>query len=407
MQNFMAHVGAYVGQAGVETLGYVGEEAVARMITGELDSNTSFQEYMANLPTDASRGLTYFAMGELLGAGLVKGTALSVKGASKVFSKLGFREVATSQFKYMNAGEVLELMVKNASGDGDISSKDLATLKRAAGFDDKQIKKSLEFFRDARLKDAELEPAEFKKLVLKGVYGMETEVNGDAVLIKSFGGDALEKPINAATGEELLDAMRTLNRNFQNAEFELSAKLASDRDATLSFEIRTQSGTEVMKTPGHEILNMFSPESGTIDPAPLKLSADRILGREDIKIQPIEGYFNAKFKPKASVGDTIFVPKSITSADEAAIFGKEFFLQMKRLNPDVEVNTRHLESILRGKGGVKYDESFLKLTHRWNQIKSVEGGKVSIKADKGWTEPMTVADAGRQIHMSTMLPIGN
>jgi hypothetical protein len=393
-KGLLAKAPIILGQMGVETFGYLGESAIANAITGELDKNTTFQEYLKTVPGDLGRGFTYFAVGELLGAGLAR----SAKGLGSVFTNKGFRDVTKGDLKAMSQSDLLDRIVSVAKGD-DGAEDALTALLRSGGWEDGEILKHVERARDVRIAaDFNLKPDELEKKIFKEFYGMDIEKVGDAYKVSSFGGTELPEPRMATSMSELKDMMADMNIDFTNKSFVEGAKYKSDMLGKLELSVKSDTGERVLDMNPAEVSAIFRPTDELVKIDEFDRITKLMTERTDIEIKPVDDYFQRGIKTKAN-SSVIYVPTKVTTAEQASLFSKQFFNQMKAYGNGIELNTKNIQAMLRGGSNIRYDEDFLKLLAGRNQFRNIDGkwvGQINGKP----AEYANVEDAAREMHMS-------
>ena len=395
----------YLAQFGIEGAGYVVEEAIADAITGELNSNTQFADYMATVPGDFGKGIIMSMFGEALG--IAAGGAM--KGMGRTFTPNGF---GASRVKNLQKEDIPTLFQGILDGAQGKLTPEFRSAMKAGGFSKDAQRKILNSFEDTKMAldptNFRKDPDAFKQSMFKAAWGMDTVVKGDFVTIKTFGGQVVDPPRVSQTMGEFHANMKELSTDFDNDKFLSMSKLKSNKDGTLNLQAIGRESTQKIAMNADSTAKVFRPGiTGEVNTAEVEALYKQLTAAENVKIVPVENYFSVK-RPVAGLDADgnmlITVPKNVDSADQAVRFSKDFFTQVKSFSK-IEYDAKQLEGLLRSTGNLKHDLSTLQYFYKGNQYKLKPGGQVDVhirEGKDGWQAYESVEQAARDAHIRSM-----
>lgn len=390
------------GQMGFEATGYVAETAIADAITGQLDTDTEFNEYLKTIPSTFAQGLVYTALGESIGAGV--GNAL--KGVSKVWTAKGFRETTIKEVMEKTTPAIRDSFL-DVLQNGTISEANLQSLrsvKVSSDFIDKLQSSALNSKLVLDTKSLSNNPDELRKVAWKALYGMDIEYQGDSIKVLSYGGEKLKNPEFIGSDSDFRNFLVNQSNDNLNSIWQESRKFAASRKGDLELEVTTRTGQNAIKA--DEVLPLFGINERYITsvkkPEDFDNLAKSLLGEESgIEIKGVEDYFKIALPQKRGV---IFIPEKVNTPEQAQRFTQDFFDQISK-NSDgrLKFNSEALGSSFRPASHIKYNKKFLTDTIGLANFKIQPDDTVKYALPGVTGEPKianNIHQAGRDVHMT-------
>ena len=403
-------------QAAIEGLGYVAETAIADYVIGQLDTNEELDEFIKNVPGTFAKGLVYFGVGEIIGAGL--GGAL--KGVGRVFTGKGWRDQTINQLMNQNTESVTKSLIEVLSGS-TLSDANV-TAMRSAKVDESIIKQIRESDLLAKLTTDPIalaaDPNELRKVAFKLMYGMDIEYTDTMIKISSFDNEAI-KPVFIDSSAGLREFFQGQTRKVVNTNWETSRKFEADRIGKIKLEAETVTGKkfdmdidEVMKDFRiHDFVESGERALATVggisqnDPKVFQEMAEKMLGKETpFKIQVIDDYFTTTRTLKK---DVIGIPRIVETPQQLREFTNDFFNQIAKASEGrVKFNSQAAQGFVQTASNVKYDKKFLTDRIAPDRLNFLPDGGVEIRHPQ--TQQVipfdNVKKAGAMIHSDLIPP---
>ena len=222
------------------------------------------------------------------------------------------------------------------------------------------------------------DPKALNALAWKTMYGMDTEVVGDAIKVTSIGGESITPQV-FANDTELSAFINTHIERFNNEMAITASKIASNKVGTIKLDALSVKGKSSAPLSNDRVFSVFRPDTGDTSPEALKELTEQYI-KKDFKIQPLDDYFTGSRRVVSADG-TIYVPTKIANGAEAQKFADDFFDQLGKLSEgNVRFNTDNLGSLLRDSGAINYKaKGFLKRMWGASDVVFHEGGAVDLK----------------------------